>query len=277
MESNRLSLGVQSFDEMVLKHIGRGVYLEDVYTKVEQIGTFWKGRLSLDLISGTGFNILPDLEKAVLIEPDHLSVYSLTIEEQTPLSNRKIENDFIPADEDSQLESLKQTYDFLETKGYNRYEISNYCKPGMESVHNCAYWRMQSYEGIGPGAFSSAYDSMRAFRRANPADIHQYLECKSAEDLLNISETELINGIDYIFEHYMMGYRMDSGPDRTVFESRFGVPPYSLIPETLTRWRNYGYKIDKEGRIDFNLSCNLNSFLADIYSELEESTFLKKK
>ncbi len=274
---NRLSLGVQSFDEMILKHIGRGVYPEEVFAKVEQIRSLWKGRLSLDLISGTGYDILPDLEKAVLIEPDHLSVYSLTIEDETPLSDRELENDFIPADEDTQIDSMKQTFDFLNAKEFKRYEISNYCKPGMESVHNCAYWRMQSYEGIGPGAFSSAYESIKAFRRANPADINKYLECKNTEDLLNLSETEIIDGTDYIFEHYMMGYRMDSGPDRKVFKSRFGIQPHLLVPKTLTRWRNYGYKIDKEGRIDFDLSCKLNSFLADIYSELEESTFLKKK
>ena len=197
---NRLSLGIQSLNEKTLQFIGRRAKLKENLRAIELIKQFWifdnscklkissMHRFSVDLICGLPFqtkkNILDDLQKIINCGADHISLYSLMLEENTKLfemvESGKCEIDFEKSDE-----WWIFARDFLEKNGFAQYEVSNFCKKGFESKHNLCYWKMQNYIGIG----SAATGTVNNLRYTNTQNIEKYVNF-FAENGGKIEETE---------------------------------------------------------------------------------------
>ena len=154
---NRLSLGVQSTDDALLRRIGRVHTYEQVQQAVMAARKAKFTNLSLDLIYGLPGQTMEDWQRtladAVALGPEHLSCYGLKVEEGTPLARRAAEGEILP-DDDQQADMYLWTVGRLERAGYPQYEISNFAKPGYEGKHNLIYWDCGDYLGLGPAAHS---------------------------------------------------------------------------------------------------------------------------
>jgi oxygen-independent coproporphyrinogen-3 oxidase len=172
---NRISLGVQSWEDELLKLLGR----EHGARQAEE--SFWILRtagftnLNVDLMFGlpgqTAEHWQATLEKTIALQPDHISTYCLTYEEDTEFFLRQARGEF-RADSDLEAELFEMTMSILREAGYEHYEISNYAPPGFESVHNRSYWSGEDYLGVGPSAFSTV--GMRRWQ--NVPDYREYID-----------------------------------------------------------------------------------------------------
>lgn len=151
---NRLSLGIQSFNEKALSAVNRHCSAKIALGALELVKKNWHGTLNLDIIAGLPFlsddDFLADLQKIVSYNPEHISMYTLTVEEETPLF-KKI-SDGLQFNYDFADSLWLKGFDFLKKNGYFQYEVSNFCKKGFESAHNMIYWKQGDYLGIGSGA-----------------------------------------------------------------------------------------------------------------------------
>ncbi|HKR53210.1 MAG TPA: radical SAM family heme chaperone HemW [Chthoniobacterales bacterium] len=170
---NRISLGVQSWDQDLLNLLGRehnAAQAEESFRIFRNAGF---SNISIDLMFAlpgqTETQWHDSLRKTVTLEPEHISTYCLTYEEDTEFLARYERGEFL-ANEETEAGFLEMAMTTLEQAGYEHYEVSNYARPGFRSEHNQAYWRGEDYVGLGPSAFST-----RGFERwQNIADHHQY-------------------------------------------------------------------------------------------------------
>jgi oxygen-independent coproporphyrinogen-3 oxidase len=155
---NRISLGVQSWDEELLKLLGREHNTQQVEESFRILRNAGLTNINVDLMFGLPGQTVDQwratLEKTIALEPEHISTYCLTYEEDTEFFLRHARGE-LRQDPDADAEFLEMTMAILEDAGYQHYEISNYARPGFESVHNCAYWLGKDYLGIGPSAVST--------------------------------------------------------------------------------------------------------------------------
>ncbi len=155
---NRISLGVQSFTQSTLDTLGRDHSPADAIEAYETLRKAGMPNVSIDLMFSIPHQTLGqwqhDLEQAIALEPDHISAYNLTYEEDTDFLRRH-EAGELDENEDRDAESFELAIALLSQAGYAQYEISNYARPGRESLHNQAYWRGNDYLGLGPGAVST--------------------------------------------------------------------------------------------------------------------------
>src|SRR5215472_1044811 len=187
---NRISLGVQSWHNDSLKLLGR----EHDARRAEE--SFWILRaagftnINVDLMFGlpcqTTAQWRSTLEKTIALQPEHISTYCLTYEEDTEFFLRQARGEF-RVDPDLEAELFEMTMSILEAAGYGHYEISNYARPGFESVHNRAYWLGEDYLGIGPSAFST----VGLHRWQNVPDYREYIE-RVLSDRSAIGSTEML-------------------------------------------------------------------------------------
>jgi len=175
MGVTRISLGVQAFDDALLKLLGRdhrATHLEESFRILREAGF---PSVNLDLMFGLPGQTIDQwkrtLDKAVSLQPDHISTYCLTYEEDTEFFLRHSRGEF-RQDSEADAEFFEMTMSILESAGYEHYEISNYARPGFQSVHNRAYWSGDDYLGIGPSAFSTI--GMKRFQ--NVPDFRRYAE-----------------------------------------------------------------------------------------------------
>jgi len=257
---NRLSLGIQSFNQRTLSTLGRHCTASDSIKALELIKTEWKKSLSLELIASVpeqSFgDVASDIDKAVSFSPDHISLYSLTIEDGTPIAKKYASSSPL-IDENVWIQAV----DYLECKGYVRYEISNFAKPGYQSKHNVRYWRMQPYIGTGAGGVSTLHDGNGGFFRiANIHNIRSYVE---NSDILCSAGIESVVGKSADFERIMMGFRMVCGVDKNAFKA--------LIPRTWQTWLSKGLAVEDESTMRLNREglLLLNQFLLDALTELD--------
>ena len=226
---NRLSLGVQSMHDRELALLGR------IHTADQARMTFEKARkagfdnINIDLMSalpGQSFESWADtLEQAVRWAPDHISAYSLIIEEGTPFASM-YENGSLPAlpDEDMDREMYHYTGAFLAEHGYQRYEISNYAIPGRECRHNSGYWTGHPYLGLGIGAASY----VNGTRFSNCTDLRKYSDLladeKDRTGITALIRTDIhpLSAEEQMEEFMFLGLRMTEGVREAVFSERFG-------------------------------------------------------
>ena len=264
---NRLSLGIQSFSDTTLRTLGRHCNAVTALKALSLVKELWHGALSLDLISSIpGQSVsdsISDIDTAVSFNPDHISLYSLTLEEGTPLA-RNYDPDSQAIDDNVWILAA----DHLEISGYNRYEVSNFALQGCQSKHNTRYWKLLPYIGTGAGGVSTLHDKGSLFCIANVPDLRKYLE---STDILCGAETEEIAGKSYIFEYLMMGFRMTSGIAKSDFSKTFGREITDVIPETLDSWKSKGFAAETDDSIALSKEglLFLNQFLLDTLSELE--------
>jgi len=185
---NRISMGVQSWDEGLLKTLGRvhnATQAERSYHILREAGV---PNVNLDLIFGIPGQTLDlwreSLERTIALEPDHISAYCLTYEEDTDFFLRLQRGEMKP-DEEFDAALFELTMDVLESAGYAQYEISNYARPGRECRHNLAYWTAKDYVGLGPSAFSTVGEN----RWKNVSDTEDYVRrVNAAEDTADFRE-----------------------------------------------------------------------------------------
>jgi len=172
---NRISLGVQSWDEELLKLLGREHNAQQAEQSFQILRNAGFRNINVDLMFGlpgqTGDQWRATLEKTIALEPEHISTYCLTYEEDTEFFLRHVRGEF-RQNADADAEFFEMTMTILEDAGYRHYEISNYARPGFESVHNRAYWLGKDYLGIGPSAVST----IGMQRWQNICDYRAYIE-----------------------------------------------------------------------------------------------------
>lgn len=266
---NRISLGVQSFSKKVLEESGRRTLIDDIDNALSIIQQNWKGRFSIDLISGlpaqTLDGQLSDITRAVSSGVDHISCYSLILEDETPISNHPLLPD--PEDEERQWRSCR---DYLLEEGFDHYEVSNFARKGSESRHNLQYWRMNEYLGCGPGAVGMYRDDS-IVRLTNPRNLNLWLEGKERDWGCT---KEIVSNADFLFENYMMGLRTSEGLNRSSFKSRFGYFPEYLIKQTINKSQKNTFILE-DNRLALSSEAMLfmNPVLININEELSASTF----
>ena len=179
---DRLSLGVQSFDDGVLKRLGRAHRAEAVHAALEAVRRAGFENVSLDLIVGAPgqgeAEVARDLDAALAFGPEHVSAYALTLEPGTPFATAAGSGRLVVPDDDAVAELLEQTDARLEAAGLSRYEVSSWARPGRESRHNQRYWRRAVVLGLGVGAHSTEPPSARArfgSRSANERGLPEWL------------------------------------------------------------------------------------------------------
>lgn len=211
---NRLSLGVQSTDDALLRRIGRVHTYEQVQQAVTAARKAKFTDLSLDLIYGLPGQTMEGWQRtladAVALGPEHLSCYGLKLEEGTPLWQQR--QTLTLPDDDAQADMYLYTVAALGEMGYEQYEISNFAKSGKASRHNLKYWRMEEYAGFGPGAHSD----FGGVRYGYVRDIDSYI---AGRLVLSESETDSTLARDY--EYVMLSLRTAAGIDRQTFEKRY--------------------------------------------------------
>lgn len=245
---NRVSLGVQSLRDEVLRFLGR---LHDVGEAFQAIETAQRhfDRVSIDLIYArpdqTAEQWVGELGEALSLGTDHLSLYQLTIEPATRFATDVRRGVFTPLDDDHAADLFAVTRDMTTSAGLPAYEVSNHARPGQESRHNLTYWRYQDYVGIGPGAHG---------RRGNAATVRH----KKPENFLaavastghGIAEERSLERHEQASEALLMGLRLAEGIDLTGLARRFDVEQPRLIDDAkLALYRDLGLMWSGEGRI----------------------------
>lgn len=231
---NRLSMGFQSLDDRLLAELGRTHSAAEARAAYHVARGAGFDNVSLDLMFNLPGQTLEDfqrdLEGVVALGPEHLSLYSLTVEEGTPFAARAARGDLILPDEEVDAAMFEWAHDWLPSVGYGAYEISNFARAGRESRHNSAYWRNEEYRGYGPGAAS--YVARR--RWLNHADLERWRAAvfQQIDDLAD-SETRDEDGERR--ETMYLGLRRLAGVDTAWYEQRYGAPPEAWFSAELGR------------------------------------------
>lgn len=260
---NRLSIGLQSTDDDILKKIGRIHNYEqflDTYKWAEEAGF---ENINVDLmlgLPGQDIEILKkSLEKVVDLkpEPKHISVYSLIVEENTKIEQRISSGELSLPDDEEERRQYHYMKNFLELNGYKHYEISNFAKPGFESKHNMNCWEQKQYVGFGVAA--SSY--VNGVRYANTTDLKEYLNVDKSKKNRNVESMEnkiknenkigkenekigfknvriieeIQNKLDMEKEFMMLGLRKLDGISISKFEQKFGENPIYLFRNELQK------------------------------------------
>ena len=232
---DRVSLGVQSFDDRRLKILGR---IHDAGDAVRSVAMLREGgmpRVSLDLILSTPGQTLGeqrrDVARAIALAPDHVSTYVLTFEEGTAFTKSLAEGRLPEPDDERDLMHLHEACAQLGDAGYRRYEVSNHAKPGEESLHNLGYWRNREWLGLGAGAHSHVAGA----RWKNEDDPAGYARGVQKTGAARVFE-ERVDAKSALLESMMMGLRLiDEGVDLAELAARHGVDPRVEHAEAIAR------------------------------------------
>ncbi len=219
--ANRVSIGVQVFDDTTLSMIGRRHSADDAARAVGMAQNAGFGNVGIDLIAGLP-GVTPEiweqtLERAISLDLKHLSVYALSVEPGTVLAAQTAVGLKLP-DEEAQLEALSHAERVLNSAGFARYEISNYALPGFECLHNLSVWRGYDYLGLGPTAASRVGST----RWTNCADLSDYIEAVQ-QGRRPACERETLSEVDNALERVVFALRLAEGIDHDEIRQRFPV------------------------------------------------------
>ena len=218
---NRVSLGVQTFDNKMLKKIGRSHKEQDIYDNIRHLKQAGFDNISIDLIYAlpgqTMDQVKENVAKAIDLDIPHMSLYSLILENHTVFMNRMRRGKLPLPKEELEAEMFEYIIEELEKAGFEHYEISNFSKPGFESRHNLVYWDNAEYYGLGAGA--SGY--VDGIRYKNHGPIRHYLEAVEAGKA-RITEEHLTLE-EKMEEELFLGLRKKTGVSKARFEEKFGV------------------------------------------------------
>ena len=218
---NRVSLGVQTFDNKMLKKIGRSHQEQDIYDNIRHLKQAGFDNISIDLIYAlpgqTMDQVKENIAKAIGLDIPHMSLYSLILENHTVFMNRMRRGKLPLPKEELEAEMFEYIIEELEKAGFEHYEISNFSKPGFESRHNLVYWDNAEYYGLGAGA--SGY--VDGIRYKNHGPIRHYLEAVEAGKA-RITEEHLTLE-EKMEEELFLGLRKKTGVSKARFEEKFGI------------------------------------------------------
>ncbi len=240
---NRLSLGIQALDPSALRFLGRA------HSRAEAIAAIGHARdgfarFSFDLIYARPGQSLAawrqELDEALALAGDHLSLYQLTIEPGTGFATLARRGDLVPPDEETAAALFEMTQDRLAAHGLPAYEVSNHARPGAECRHNLAYWRYQDYAGIGPGAHGRLTRAGVKYATRQRRAPESWLAAVEAAGT-GLEETTPIDPGSALEEMLMMGLRLTEGVARQRLESLAGQTVESLFARTLPRLLEGGF------------------------------------
>ena len=245
---NRLSIGLQSTKNDILKKIGR-IHTYQEFLKIYKLAreTGFKN-INIDLMIGIPGQKIGDLKNTlqdiIKLEPEHISVYSLIIEENTPIEKMLENGEIKLPDEDLERNIYWYVKNTLELNGYNHYEISNFAKLGKESRHNLNCWNQEEYIGFGVAAHSYL-NGIRFSNTINVEEYIQHIENNRKEENIQIEESQSLE--DKKNEFMMLGFRKIQGVDIARFKEKFIDNPIFLYRENLN-------KLVEEGLIEVDLN-----------------------
>jgi oxygen-independent coproporphyrinogen-3 oxidase len=278
MGVNRISIGLQAWQNELLKKLGR------IHTKEEFVNSYLLIRemgfdnVNIDLMFGLPSQKLTDLEETIEavegLRPEHISCYSLIVEEDTPFGALYKSGKLQLPEEEEEREMYERAVELLVDKGYIQYEISNFAKRGYECRHNKVYWKLEDYIGCGAGA----HGYIKGIRYRNEENIKKYIEAVSLSNISIIESNE--NSIkDEIEEYMFMGLRMLTGVQEEKFYHRFGVNIYSVYGEVIDKYINLKLLEKKDGSIALtNSGIQLsNTIMSDFILEKNEIHIKRKK
>jgi oxygen-independent coproporphyrinogen-3 oxidase len=246
---NRLSIGIQSFDDeelVVLDRVHTGQQARQAYASAREAGFV---NVNLDLIYGLSEQSLDawqrTLEEALALGPEHLSLYALTVEEGTPLA-RDVARGRVPApDPDMQAEHYEWTQERLARAGFDHYEISNWARPGYRCRHNLVYWQNREYLGLGAGAHSF-FNGVRFSavllpnRYAELVDESAAALADGSGTMLHIVGAETVTPQLSMADTLILGLRLLDGVDAGAFAHRYGRSVDDVYGDVLAEFTGYG-------------------------------------
>jgi oxygen-independent coproporphyrinogen-3 oxidase len=248
---NRLSLGVQSFCDPMLITLGR------IHSATEAKEAFQTARsagfanIGIDLIHALPNQTLAlwrgEIEQALDLAPEHVSVYGLTVEEGTPFAGQYGDDSPLLPNEDLGAAMFEEADDLLTAAGYEHYEIANYALPGRRSDHNSGYWRRDGYLGLGAGAHSFLRRGY-GIRFGNPADVDTYTRAVTQGRLPHQDE-QTITRQDAMAEFMFLGLRMADGIDGNGFRREFGVGLDETFGKEVSKLRTLGLLETADNRV----------------------------
>lgn len=247
---NRISIGCQSLQDKILKSIGRVHTSSDFYKTYELIIKHGFSNINVDLMFGlpeqSTNDVLSTLSDITSLEVNHISLYSLIIEEGTKFYNWYNNSKIKLPEEDEERNMYHQSIDYLKDQGYNHYEISNFAKSGFECEHNLFYWQLKPYIGIGLGAHSN----IGGKRFWNYGDFESYF-VNIRDGMLPISGEEVINTEMEMAEFLILGLRLIKGISKKEFYQRFNISVDDVYGEVLKTHRESGLLYIDEEYIKF--------------------------
>ena len=262
---NRLSIGVQSFNDKELNVLQRIHNVKTAITTIENAHQNNFENFSIDLIFAIPGQSLSDwknnLQKAISFNPKHISIYGLTYEPGTVLTQQEKMGTIVRTTESLERDMYLTAIDFLEINGYSQYEISNFAKQGYNAIHNTMYWNNKSYIGLGPAAHSYWQNT----RQWNVADIQQYCKLLN-KDILPVEKNETITADRAKIEFIMLNLRKAEGINLKIFENlfeeTFSIKFYKqlqnmdLYDNKLYIIDNENFKLTKHGFLLYNEICS---------------------
>ncbi|GLJ02074.1 coproporphyrinogen III oxidase [Bacillus sp. Nf3] len=236
---NRLSFGVQTFEDDLLKKIGRVHQKKDVLTSFERARAVGFNNISLDLMFGLPHqekhHVMNSLETAFSLGAEHYSVYSLIVEPKTVFYNLMQKGKLHLPPQEREAEMYELVMDEMERHGLKQYEISNYAKPGFESQHNLTYWSNEDYFGFGAGA----HGYVDGVRNVNAGPVKHYLELIDQTGF-PYKETHEVTKAEQIEEEMFLGLRKIEGVKSADFQAKYGTAPEALFPTVLEELEEKG-------------------------------------
>jgi oxygen-independent coproporphyrinogen-3 oxidase len=258
MGVNRISLGVQTFDDSLMDALGRNHSPDKACRAYDMIREIGFDSVNLDLIFGIPGQSLAqwedDLKKAVSLSPDHLSTYCLTFEEDTALFV-KLSKGQVSRDPEREASFYERAWEFLPAQGFGQYEISNYSLPAKQCLHNLNTWRMHDWIGCGPSACSQ----FQGLRRRNFSNLEQWSSTWLEDRPMEYEECEALSSLDLARDAILFGLRMNEGICLTEIARSFGLETIEFQPvlaflnrlerEGLGHWQTDWFSLTPKGRI----------------------------
>lgn len=248
---NRISFGVQSFNDKLLKKIGRSHSAKEAYESLKLAREAGFTNINFDLMYGLPGQTLKDweknLQKVLQLGLEHISLYQLKIEKGTPFGQQLEQGILEEFDDELALEMYKMTHNYLSQAGYEHYEISNYARPGYQCRHNKIYWRCEPYLGLGAGAHSY----LPPERIENVGDITTYIKLLENAQLPQ-KEREKQTLPIAMSEVMFMGLRLLEGVNLEEFYRRFGQDARVVFQEAIAKCLKNGLiEIDSKNNLKF--------------------------
>nr|WGD66282.1 radical SAM family heme chaperone HemW [Bacillus velezensis] len=242
---NRLSFGVQTFEDELLQKIGRVHKQKDVFTSFERARALGFDNISLDLMFGLPGQTLADLDNSVKtalsLDAEHYSVYSLIVEPKTVFYNLMQKGRLHLPYQEQEAEMYETVMRQMSEAGIRQYEISNFAKPGYESQHNLTYWSNEAYFGFGAGA----HGYISGTRTVNAEPVKHYIQLIE-EKGLPYRDTHEVTREEQIEEEMFLGLRKMSGVQKQAFLDKFGRSVDELFPDVLKDLTEKGLICDTE-------------------------------
>ncbi len=243
---NRISLGLQAYNNNLLKRIGRIHNIRDFVENYNNIRKVGIDNINVDLMFSLPNQTLTDfkhtLKNIIELNPEHISTYSLILEEDTKFFEMYNNDEFELATDELDREFYYMAKDMLTRSNYNLYEISNFAKPNRECKHNLVYWERKQYLGLGLGASSYLvdYSTSTVVRRQNISGLEEYIFNVTHNNFINNYTQEFLS-IEHLYSEFIfLGLRITKGISKQAFYDEFGITIESVYSEQIQKFIEYG-------------------------------------